>query len=601
MDETFFGLSQRPFAAAPLAACYVPVESVERSRRTLARCIERAEGAALLIGPTGCGKTLMCQLLADQFRQQFQVVLLASGHFSAPRDLLQGILFELGLPYRGWEEGELRLALIDYLTRSPQCPHGILLIVDEAHTLPLKLVEELRQLTNVVRGGQPRVRLVLVAAPALEERLASPKLESFSQRLAARCYLEPLDRSETYDYVCRQLRLAGGDPRQIMGQDALDAVYKASDGIPRLINQLCDHALLMALQAGHRPVDATTVERAWADLQQLPTPWSETDADRMRQAPTETIEFGGLEEDYSPQPSTPKATDMPTTHFELSVDDHRFTAIDSCVESVSEPIECLSAELEGWGDATEVELQFDEPAIEPSEQFEVNLSLTSLPATPALPSWDSTEFCEPCETADSGDQHPFEVEQYEGEFVSQDKMVEEFVVDRYATLDALKRQGKLPRPQAVPAAAAGKPAREVQVSTAAHVEGSLSLAEALVQHAAALEQSTCVGPAPATALSSEVAHAGVQDTWTSIDSLPPGVDPTVELKSAEPQRRSSEPLPPHMTVFEPAAGVEPFASEEPELIVIEDDPQQMHVQVQPQATPVKRQEYRQLFARLRRS
>ena len=152
---------------------------------------QRAEGIGLVTGPAGTGKTLLCQVLAEQSRGQLEVALLASGRFNTRRSLLQAILFELGLPYREMEEGDLRLSLIDHLSpRGGTSQSGLLLIVDEAHALPLRLLEELRLITNLVRNGQARVRLVLSGSPQLEERLASPKMTSFNQRVTARCYLE---------------------------------------------------------------------------------------------------------------------------------------------------------------------------------------------------------------------------------------------------------------------------------------------------------------------------------------------------------------------------------------------------------------------------
>src|SRR5262249_49951974 len=153
----------------------------------------------------GTGKSLVLHLLAEQFGQSYAIALLANGHLTTRRILLQAISFELGLPYRGLEEGELRLALVDYLAPSTRCPLGLLLLVDEAHRLPLKLMEELRMMTNLVRGGEPRVRLVLAGSSLLEERFARPEMSSFSQRLAARCYLEALDRNETASYIRSQI------------------------------------------------------------------------------------------------------------------------------------------------------------------------------------------------------------------------------------------------------------------------------------------------------------------------------------------------------------------------------------------------------------
>ena len=169
----------------------------------------------------------------------------------------------------------------------------MLLIIDEAHTLPIRLLEELRMLTNVVRDGQSRVRLVLAGGSRLDERFAHPKLESFNQRVAARCYLPPMNRMETDDYVRAQLAVAGGAADVIFGDEAFRAIFQATDGIPRLVNQVCNHALTLACQAGCRKLEAVNIEEAWADLQQLPAPWHEksVEADNSRAF----IEFGQLD------------------------------------------------------------------------------------------------------------------------------------------------------------------------------------------------------------------------------------------------------------------------------------------------------------------
>ena len=210
MYEAYFGFSQRPFTAAPLANRYFPAASVDAARQMLARCIERGAGAGVLIGPPGTGKSLLLQVLAGQFADKMAAVQLAGGQLESRRALLQAILFELRLPYRGLEEGELRLALVDHLTRGDKCPQGMLLFVDEAQTLPTLLLEELRMMTNLARGGETRVRLVLAGSMELEELLAGPDLQAFAQRLAARCYLEAFDRAETIDYLRFQVAVAGG-------------------------------------------------------------------------------------------------------------------------------------------------------------------------------------------------------------------------------------------------------------------------------------------------------------------------------------------------------------------------------------------------------
>jgi len=303
MYESFFGLSARPFVAAPLVESYFPGESIEQARQTLTRAIDRAEGPGLLVGPSGVGKTLLCRVLADHFSDTFQVAMLASTRIITRKSLLQNILFELGLPYRELEEGELRLLLLDHLQPHADCPHGVLLLVDEAHTLSFRLLEEIRLITNLVRDGQPRVRLVLAGGPKLDERFTNPKLDSFNQRIAARCYLSAFNREDTLQYVRARIAAVGARADSVFAADALQAVYQATDGIPRLINQVCDHALVMAFAGGQRQLDRAGVEEAWADLQQLPGPW------QAKAATNSAIEFGNLEGEQTFSSLASAATD----------------------------------------------------------------------------------------------------------------------------------------------------------------------------------------------------------------------------------------------------------------------------------------------------
>jgi type II secretory pathway predicted ATPase ExeA len=296
MYESHFLLSQRPFTPAPSPDAYIPTNSLEQARQILIRCLDRAEGPGLVIGPAGTGKSLLLQILAGHFRGRFQVAHLAGARLGTRRALLQNILFELKLPYRDLDEGELRLSLVDHLEPRSGGTDGLLLLVDEAHTLPLRLLEEVRLLTNIVRDGQTRVRLVLAGGMALEERLTSPKLASLHQRIAARCYLQPLGRDETIYYVQEQIRRCGASADNLFAADAQTAVHTATDGIARLINQVCDHALMLTAVAGQRQIDAARIEEAWADLQQLPVPLHEPPAlpGAARGGGAGIVEFGQL-------------------------------------------------------------------------------------------------------------------------------------------------------------------------------------------------------------------------------------------------------------------------------------------------------------------
>lgn len=299
MYESFFRLEARPFLPSPVADRYFAYSAAEHARETVLRCVQRAEGPAVILGGAGTGKSTLCQVIAKQLRDEFRVATLASARLCTRRALLQNILFELQMPYRDRDEGELRLSLIDALEPSETCPHGMLLIVDEAHMLPLRLLEEIRLITNLVRQGQPRVRLLLAGNLLLDERLAAPRMESLNQRVVARCYLQAMTRDETANYVRAQLRAVGGDPDRIFVGTALLAIYQATNGVPRLVNQVCDHVLLLAAVGRRNSVDAAGVEEAWADLQQLPTPWNRDEApiETAQQAQRDILEFGQLDDE----------------------------------------------------------------------------------------------------------------------------------------------------------------------------------------------------------------------------------------------------------------------------------------------------------------
>ncbi len=305
--------NDRPFASMPQVGRYFPAESVEDARRRLARGIERGDGPGAIIGGAGIGKSLLLQVLAAQFREKFDVVLLACAQLCTRRALLQAIHFELGLDYSRRDEGELRLSLLDTLLAGDQNSQGLLLLVDEAQALAVHLLEELRLLTNLSRGGVPRVRLVMAGLPSLEEKLASPELQSFSQRLTSRCYLAAFSRAETAQYVRAQITLSKVDADRLFAASALDAIFTATDGVPRLVNQLCDRALELADDRHLETIDGMVIQAAWADLQQLPTAWEPPtqSAQQSAVASSNVVEFGSLA-DPVPARTAPVTYEEPT-------------------------------------------------------------------------------------------------------------------------------------------------------------------------------------------------------------------------------------------------------------------------------------------------
>lgn len=351
MYEGYFGFTKRPFQAVPSADCYVPTPCLEQARQTIHRSIERAEGPAIVVGPTGTGKSALCHRLAADLRGQYSVVQLAGTHLGTRRALLQNILFELKLPYRHMDEGELRLTLVDFLEPSESGKPAMVLIVDEAHTLPLRLLDEVRLISGIVRAGEQRVHLVMAGSTLLEERLASPKLDSFNQRLAARCFTQSLNREETREYVASQLGRVGANIDHLLAPEAIRAIYSATDGIVRLINQVCDHALMLAAVGGHRYLYANAIEEAWADLQQLPAPWHEVSkASLVLPAASEVgassmIEFGTLPDEDAPAAGASSIEVAKTLDIKLASIDEQLALATNEEIDVVEPEEPAAREF----------------------------------------------------------------------------------------------------------------------------------------------------------------------------------------------------------------------------------------------------------------
>ena len=262
--------STRPFMAAPRTQFYHPATQIDAALKAVERCIRRGEGVALVVGPPGTGKSLLLAKVADDVRDDFDVALLSGASICTRRALWQSILAAIGEPFRGIDEAELRIALVERIRGLAATGSGLAILVDEATTLPTRLIEELRLLTNVPTP-LPAVHIVLAGSVRLEEMLAAPRMESLAQRVAVRAYLEPLDHAETMAYLRTQTRAAGLDWDRLFAAGCDDAVFTATDGVPRLINQLCDQALVLVAEC-NRQVTPADIAMAWREIQRLPAP-----------------------------------------------------------------------------------------------------------------------------------------------------------------------------------------------------------------------------------------------------------------------------------------------------------------------------------------
>jgi len=270
MYEAFFRLHKRPFSATPDASCFFASDPAAAALADLTRCVVGGQGIGILTAPAGIGKTLLCRRLQQDLSERFRTAFLGTGDFVDRRALLQAILYELDRPYSGMEDQELRLELATVARACRQTSEGLLIIIDEAHLLGMRLLEEIRYIADLSRDGNPLVRIVLSGQLELEETLTSPALEAFNQRIAAHVSLEPLTRKQTVLYIAHRIAWAGGNASTTFSGEALDLIAKACEGVPRCINQICDHSLLLAYVSHLPKVEAQIVMDALGDLKQLP-------------------------------------------------------------------------------------------------------------------------------------------------------------------------------------------------------------------------------------------------------------------------------------------------------------------------------------------
>jgi type II secretory pathway predicted ATPase ExeA len=274
MYEAYFQLRKRPFSAIPDPTCFFAPGPVQELYDELILRAESGQGIGILTAEAGTGKTLVCRRMAAELGGRFTPVFLANANVPTRRALLQSILFELKKRFSGLDEQELRLAVYAALRELTLSGRGTVLIVDEAHLLNERLLEELRMLASLAERDEPLVRLILAGQPPLEERLAQPALEALNQRIVCQVYLEPLTRQQSIEYVNFRVRWAGGDTGRIFTPAALERIASACNGLPRCLNQLCDHVLLLTHVQEQPRVTGDAVCEALEDLKQLPLHWN---------------------------------------------------------------------------------------------------------------------------------------------------------------------------------------------------------------------------------------------------------------------------------------------------------------------------------------
>ena len=263
MYKAFFKLTRNPFDLTPDPTYFVSTRRHNEALAALHYGIRRHKGFVVVTGEVGTGKTLLLRCLLRLLKESKDIAYayLFNSRLS-PAEFLQYILSDFGLPASGKNKSELLLDLGQFLVSRGSKGLTTVLIVDEAHHLSEELLEEVRLLSNLETTDDKLLQIVLVGQPELDQKLDSVGLRQLKQRVALRAQLGPLDAQETKEYIEHRLRVAGleGEPGHLFGPEAVAAVYRHSRGFPRLINTVCENALIIAYARQLPKINVDVVE-----------------------------------------------------------------------------------------------------------------------------------------------------------------------------------------------------------------------------------------------------------------------------------------------------------------------------------------------------
>jgi len=274
MYKDFFGLSRNPFELSPDPSFRCCTEKSNAALASIMYAIANRKGFVVMTGDVGTGKTLIVRSLFEWWKSQG----IAFANIFAPKlpviDFLINATSDLGIKVTEPTKGNLLRAFYGFLVTQFQKGLTTVLVIDEAHQMPTAVLEEIRMLTNVETNQQKLVQVLLVGQPELDRKLDSFELRQLKQRIAVRCRLEPLTEEETRNYIQRRLNLAGANSQAntIFPAETVDVVHRYSRGIPRLINSICDHALVAAYTLQLRVVPVEIIEEVASLFRLDPAP-----------------------------------------------------------------------------------------------------------------------------------------------------------------------------------------------------------------------------------------------------------------------------------------------------------------------------------------
>lgn len=268
MYEEYFGLKEPPFNITPDPRYIFFSRKHLEAFSSLLYGIESRKGFIAITGEIGAGKTTLCRVLLEELKGRARTSIILNPNLSE-NELLLSIVQDFGIQLTSRNKKECFDSLNRFLLQEYQNGFNVVLIIDEAQDLKARALEQVRLISNLETASQKLIQIVLVGQPELRAMLNSPALKQLRQRIGVWYHLMRLDREETLRYVSHRLKVAGWENEifSLIEPAAVDSIFSYTEGIPRLINIICDRCLLAAFARGSKVVDVSLVEEAQAELE----------------------------------------------------------------------------------------------------------------------------------------------------------------------------------------------------------------------------------------------------------------------------------------------------------------------------------------------
>jgi general secretion pathway protein A len=272
MYQSYFGLTAKPFPETPNTKLFYLSPQHREGLAHLEYNILDGKGFTVLVGEVGAGKTTICKALIERLDSGKVMVAHVIQTNLDFHDFLREVVEELGLSSRGLQKWDLLKLLNDFLVEAYGQNRKVVLIIDEAQNLEPKVLEGIRMLSNLETAQEKLIQIVLVGQPGLLEHIQRKDMLQLSQRIAGYFFLRPLSEKETREYILSRMSGVQTKPSLRFTSEALSLIYRKTNGIPRLINFLCDYSIREAFVADVWTVDTSLVKKAYEETKEFNSP-----------------------------------------------------------------------------------------------------------------------------------------------------------------------------------------------------------------------------------------------------------------------------------------------------------------------------------------